>query len=95
MEMNTCIQVEHPVTEEVVDYDLIKEQIKLAAGRTDQWEELLSHIACHGMPHQRRRPVTGIQTQSGKIVNFHSPKVMVFVDTAVYAGYVIPHIMTL
>ena len=83
MEMNTCIQVEHPVTEEVVDYDLIKEQIKLTR-RTDQWEELLSHIACHGMSHQRRRPSQGFRPSPGKIVNFHSQKVMVFVWTQLY-----------
>ena len=38
MEMNTRIQVEHTITEEVIDYDLIKEQIKLAAGRKNQRE---------------------------------------------------------
>ena len=52
MEMNTRIQVEHCVTEEVINFDLIKEQIKIAAGRTHKWKKLRAANACHRMPDQ-------------------------------------------
>ena len=83
MEMNTRIQVEHPVTEEVVDYDLIKEQIKLAAGEPisgKNYYPILHAMECRINAETRH----GIQASPGKIVNFHSPKVMVFVWTQLY-----------
>ena len=52
MEMNTRIQVEHCVTEEVINYDLIKEQIKIAAGEKISGTKLLSSNACDRMPYQ-------------------------------------------
>lgn len=91
MEMNTRIQVEHPVTEEVVDYDLIKEQIKLAAGEPisgKNYYPLLHAMECR---INAEDPSQGFRPSPGKIINFHSPKGHgVRVDTAVYAGYTIP-----
>ncbi|MBK6731200.1 MAG: acetyl-CoA carboxylase biotin carboxylase subunit [Bacteroidetes bacterium] len=91
MEMNTRIQVEHPVTEEVVDYDLIKEQIKIAAGEKisgKNYYPLLHAMECR---INAEDPSKGFMPCPGKIINFHSPKGHgVRVDTAVYAGYTIP-----
>ena len=91
MEMNTRIQVEHPVTEEVVDYDLIKEQIKIAAGEKisgKNYYPLLHAMECR---INAEDPAKGFMPCPGKIINFHSPKGHgVRVDTAVYAGYTIP-----
>ena len=55
MEMNTRIQVEHCVTEEVINFDLIKEQIKIAMGEKISGEDYIPQNACHRMPHQCRR----------------------------------------
>jgi acetyl-CoA carboxylase, biotin carboxylase subunit len=91
MEMNTRIQVEHPVTEEVVNYDLIKEQIKVASGVPISGKcyfPKLHAIECRinaEDPYQNFRPA------AGKITNFHSPGGHgVRVDTHVYAGYQVP-----
>ena len=91
MEMNTRIQVEHPVTEEVINYDLIAEQIKVAAGVSisgENYEPTLHAIECRinaEDPHNDFRPCPG------KITNYHAPGGHgVRVDTHVYAGYVIP-----
>ena len=91
MEMNTRIQVEHPITEEVVNYDLIREQIKVAAGikiSGKNYEPTLHAIECRinaEDPHNDFRP------SPGKITNFHAPGGHgVRIDTHVYAGYVIP-----
>jgi len=91
MEMNTRIQVEHPVTEEVVDYDLIREQIKVAAGAEisgKNYTPQLHAIECRinaEDPHNNFRP------SPGKITSFHSPGGHgVRIDTHVYANYMIP-----
>ncbi|MEL7118506.1 MAG: acetyl-CoA carboxylase biotin carboxylase subunit [Bacteroidota bacterium] len=91
MEMNTRIQVEHPVTEEVIDHDLIKEQIKIAAG------ELISGKNYYPSAHaiecriNAEDPFNGFRPSPGKITSFHSSKGHgVRVDTHVYAGYNIP-----
>ncbi len=88
MEMNTRIQVEHPVTEEVIDHDLIKEQIKVAAGISitgKNYYPKLYAIECRINAedvHNDFRP------NPGRISSFHSPKGHgVRVDTHVYAGY--------
>lgn len=91
MEMNTRIQVEHPVTEEVINYDLIKEQIKVAAGipiSGKNYEPTMHAIECR---INAEDPWNGFRPSPGKITNFHSPGGHgVRVDTHVYAGYVIP-----
>ncbi|MGB1218482.1 MAG: acetyl-CoA carboxylase biotin carboxylase subunit [Flavobacteriales bacterium] len=91
MEMNTRIQVEHPVTEEVVNYDLIEEQIKVAAGvpiSGKDYEPALHAIECR---INAEDPENDFRPSPGKITNFHSPGGHgVRIDTHVYAGYVIP-----
>ena len=91
MEMNTRIQVEHPVTEEVVDYDLIKEQIKLAAGEPISGKNYFPELYAMECRINAEDPSHGFRPSPGKITEFHSPKGHgVRVDTAAYAGYVIP-----
>ncbi len=91
MEMNTRIQVEHPVTEEVINYDLIKEQIKVAAGvpiSGANYHPDMHAIECR---INAEDPFNGFRPSPGKITNFHSPGGHgVRVDTHVYAGYQIP-----
>ncbi|MCI5082894.1 MAG: acetyl-CoA carboxylase biotin carboxylase subunit [Saprospiraceae bacterium] len=91
MEMNTRIQVEHPVTEEVIDHDLIKEQIKIAAGdriNGDNYIPTAHAIECR---INAEDPFNGFRPSPGKITSFHSSKGHgVRVDTHVYAGYTIP-----
>ena len=91
MEMNTRIQVEHPVTEEVINFDLIKEQIKVAAGipiSGKNYEPVLHAIECR---INAEDPFNNFRPSPGKITNFHSPGGHgVRIDTHVYTGYVIP-----
>lgn len=91
MEMNTRIQVEHPVTEEVINFDLIKEQIKVAAGipiSGKNYEPMLHSIECR---INAEDPFNNFRPSPGKITNFHTPGGHgVRVDTHAYAGYVIP-----
>ncbi len=91
MEMNTRIQVEHPVTEEVTDFDLIKEQIKVAAGvpiSGKNYEPNLYAIECR---INAEDPANGFRPSPGKITNLHLPGGHgVRVDSHVYAGYTIP-----
>ena len=91
MEMNTRIQVEHCVTEEVIDVDLIKEQIKIAYG------EPLTGKSYYPKQHaiecriNAEDPWNDFRPSPGKITSFHSSKGHgVRVDTHVYAGYTIP-----
>jgi acetyl-CoA carboxylase biotin carboxylase subunit len=91
MEMNTRIQVEHCVTEEVVSYDLIKEQIKIAAGEKisgKSYEPQLHAIECR---INAEDPYNDFRPSPGKITVLHTPGGHgVRVDSHVYAGYVIP-----
>jgi acetyl-CoA carboxylase biotin carboxylase subunit len=91
MEMNTRIQVEHPVTEEVINYDLIKEQIKVAAGIPISGKNYLPHMHAIECRINAEDPFNNFRPCPGKITNFHSPGGHgVRVDTHVYAGYQIP-----
>ncbi len=91
MEMNTRIQVEHCVTEEVIDHDLIKEQIKVAAGipiKGKSYYPTMHAIECR---INAEDPFNDFRPSPGRIQSFHSPKGHgVRVDTHVYAGYTIP-----
>lgn len=91
MEMNTRIQVEHPVTEEVIDHDLIKEQIKMAAGDKLSGENYIPQMHAIECRINAEDPFNGFRPSPGKITSFHSSKGHgVRVDTHVYAGYSIP-----
>jgi len=91
MEMNTRIQVEHTITEEVIDYDLIREQIKIAAGIPISglnYEPTRHSIQCR---INAEDPFNNFRPNPGKITSYHSPGGHgVRVDTHVYAGYTIP-----
>ncbi|NNK89290.1 MAG: acetyl-CoA carboxylase biotin carboxylase subunit [Saprospiraceae bacterium] len=91
MEMNTRIQVEHPVTEEVINRDLIKEQIRVAAGcklSGKNYTPTMHAIECR---INAEDPYTDFRPNPGTISSFHSPKGHgVRVDTHVYAGYTVP-----
>ena len=91
MEMNTRIQVEHPITEQVIDYDLIKEQIKVAAGikiSGKNYYPKLHSIECR---INAEDPYENFRPSPGKITNLHLPGGHgVRLDTHLYSGYVIP-----
>jgi acetyl-CoA carboxylase biotin carboxylase subunit len=91
MEMNTRIQVEHPVTEEVIDHDLIKEQIKVAAGEPLVGESYIPQMHAIECRINAEDPYNNFRPSPGRIESFHSSKGHgVRVDTHVYAGYTVP-----
>lgn len=92
MEMNTRIQVEHPVTEEVFSYDLIKEQIKVAAGVPVSGKHYFpGEIHSMEVRINAEDPANNFRPSPGKITEFHKPGGHgVRVDSHAYAGYVIP-----
>ncbi len=91
MEMNTRIQVEHPITEEVVNYDLIREQILVAAGVPISGKNYFPQMHSIECRINAEDPYNGFRPAPGKIATFHSPGGHgVRVDTHVYAGYMIP-----
>ena len=91
MEMNTRIQVEHPITEEVINYDLIKEQIKIAAGHPISGKNYFPEKHAIECRINAEDPYNGFRPSPGKITNLHVPGGHgVRVDTHVYAGYTIP-----
>jgi acetyl-CoA carboxylase, biotin carboxylase subunit len=91
MEMNTRIQVEHPITEEVTDYDLIKEQIKVAAGVPISGKNYFPKLYAMECRINAEDPVNGFRPSPGKITNLHLPGGHgVRIDSHVYAGYTIP-----
>ena len=91
MEMNTRIQVEHPVTEEVMNFDLIKEQIKIAAGETisgKNYEPIGHAIECR---INAEDPYNDFRPSPGRITVLHQPGGHgIRLDSHVYAGYTIP-----
>ena len=91
MEMNTRIQVEHPITEQVIDFDLIREQILVAAGvkiSGKNYEPALHSIECR---INAEDPYHDFRPSPGKITVLHAPGGHgVRLDTHVYAGYSIP-----
>jgi acetyl-CoA carboxylase biotin carboxylase subunit len=91
MEMNTRIQVEHGVTEEVISYDLIKEQIKIAAGvpiSGRNYEPKIHAIECR---INAEDPYNDFRPCPGRITTLHTPGGHgVRVDSHIYAGYTIP-----
>jgi acetyl-CoA carboxylase, biotin carboxylase subunit len=91
MEMNTRIQVEHPITEQVIDFDLIREQILVAAGvliSGKNYTPKLHSIECR---INAEDPFNNFRPSPGKITTLHAPGGHgVRLDTHVYAGYSIP-----
>jgi acetyl-CoA carboxylase, biotin carboxylase subunit len=91
MEMNTRIQVEHPITEEVTDFDLIKEQIQVAAGVPISGKNYFPKLHSMECRINAEDPGNGFRPSPGKITNLHLPGGHgVRVDSHVYAGYTIP-----
>ncbi|AXT57117.1 acetyl-CoA carboxylase biotin carboxylase subunit [Aquimarina sp. MMG015] len=91
MEMNTRIQVEHPITEQVVDYDLIREQILVAAGVPISGKNYYPQLHSIECRINAEDPYKDFRPSPGKITNLHLPGGHgVRIDTHVYSGYIIP-----
>ena len=91
MEMNTRIQVEHPITEEVVDYDLIREQIKVAAGIEISGKNYMPQLHAIECRINAEDPYNNFRPCPGLITSFHAPGGHgIRIDTHVYANYMIP-----
>ncbi len=91
MEMNTRIQVEHPITEQVIDFDLIREQILVAAGVPISGENYLPKMHSIECRINAEDPYNDFRPSPGKITTLHFPGGHgVRLDTHVYSGYTIP-----
>ncbi len=91
MEMNTRIQVEHPITEQVIDHDLIYEQIKVASGIPITGKNYIPKLHSIECRINAEDPYNDFRPSPGKITTLHMPGGHgVRVDSHVYAGYTIP-----
>ncbi|MDQ3046374.1 MAG: acetyl-CoA carboxylase biotin carboxylase subunit [Bacteroidota bacterium] len=91
MEMNTRIQVEHPITEEVIDYDLIREQILVAAGVPISGKNYYPQLCAIECRINAEDPFNNFRPSPGKITNLHTPGGHgIRVDSHIYSGYTIP-----
>ena len=91
MEMNTRIQVEHPITEQVIDYDLIREQIMVAAGVKISGKNYMPQLHSIECRINAEDPFNDFRPSPGKITNLHLPGGHgIRIDTHVYSGYTIP-----
>lgn len=91
MEMNTRIQVEHPITEQVIDYDLIREQILVAAGVPISGKNYLPQLHSIECRINAEDPFNDFRPSPGRITTLHAPGGHgVRLDTHVYSGYTIP-----
>ena len=91
MEMNTRIQVEHPITEQVIDYDLIREQIKIANGEAISGKNYFPNLCSIECRINAEDPFNNFMPNPGRILNLHLPGGHgIRIDTHVYSGYIIP-----
>ena len=92
IEMNTRLQVEHPITEMVCDVDLVREQIRVAAGAALGYEQKDVTFSGHAIECRinAEDPVTFMPTP-GRVTSYHAPGGLgVRIDSALYAGYFVP-----
>ena len=91
IEMNTRIQVEHPITEEVTDYDLVKEQLKVAAGESISGDNYYPKLHAMECRINAEDVYADFRPSPGLITNLHLPGGHgIRVDSHVYSGYVVP-----
>lgn len=91
MEMNTRIQVEHPITEQVVDYDLIREQILVAGGVPISGKNYVPKLHAIECRINAEDPYNDFRPSPGRITTLHTPGGHgIRLDTHVYSGYIIP-----
>jgi len=91
MEMNTRIQVEHPITEQVINYDLIREQILVASGKLISGKNHIPQLHSIECRINAEDPYNNFRPSPGKITTLHMPGGHgIRLDTHVYAGYTIP-----
>ena len=91
MEMNTRIQVEHPITEQVINFDLIREQILVAAGVSISGKNYFPQLHSIECRINAEDPFNNFRPSPGTITNLHLPGGHgVRLDTHVYSGYSIP-----